>query len=108
MKQLLVFFHGGCLSLSTKIYIGFDLIDLTIGLAKVGVDPTPFFAIKEHDKNIIAWTKEKYNLTQDKRGFDIASINDKVVWFMAKVMSSKLLQKMQLNQCTAGVIVAAK
>ena len=77
--------------LSTKIYIDFDLIDLTIGLFKVGVDPTPFFAIKEHEKNIIAWTKEKYNLTQDKRGFDIASINDQGVIFAIDVLLRKLL-----------------
>ena len=36
----------------------------------------------------------------------MTSINDYTVWFTVKVLSSKLLQKMKSNQCTAGMIAA--
>ena len=52
--------------------------------------------------------KEKYGIARYKRGFEITSINDQVVQFMAKVMSIKLLQKKRMNQCTTRVIDVAK
>ena len=36
----------------------------------------PFFAREEQEKIIVAWIKKKYNVTRDKRGINIASIDD--------------------------------
>ena len=43
VKQLLVFFHGRCLWLDTKVSVDVDLIDRITMLPKAGVDPTKFF-----------------------------------------------------------------
>ena len=52
--------------------------------------------------------KDKYELTRDKRGFSIAFINATIFWFAAKVLSSKMLRKMQPNQCTTKIIVGVE
>ena len=49
VKQLLVYFHGRCLWLDRKISMDMELIASIIGLALVGVDPTPFFIRKDQD-----------------------------------------------------------
>ena len=43
--------------------------------------------------------KYKYDLTRDTKGFLIASINDNIVWFAAKVLASKLVWKIRPNEC---------
>ena len=60
-------------------YIDFfyvNLIYCITGLSKVGVDMEPFFTREEQEKIIVSWIKKKYNVTWDKRGINIASIND--------------------------------
>ena len=52
--------------------------------------------------------KYKYDLSRDTRGFLISSINDHIVRFAAKVLDTKLVQKMWLSQSTIGAITAAK
>ena len=85
---------GICLNISNKhpIHIKFlinaKLIASIIGLPKVGGDPTPFFTRKEKDNNLFTRMKGKYGLARDKRGFDIAYINDKDVQFVTKVYLS--------------------
>ena len=103
-----------CLTISNKhpIHIKFlvnaNTIASIIGLPKFGSDPTPFFTRKEKDNNLFTRMKGKDGLVRDKRGFDIAYINDKDVRFVTKVYLSKLLRKMQPNQCTRGVTNTAK
>ena len=48
--------------------------------------------------------KDKHDLTRDTRGYLITSINDHIIWFTAKVLATKLVRKMRLNQCTVGTI----
>ena len=67
------------------------------------MDLAHFFVGKEQDKNLATWMKEKYGLARDKRGFKLASINDKAIRFTARVMSIKFLQNMRPNQCTVRV-----
>ena len=69
---------------------------------------TPFFVGKDKEKNIVTQMKEKYNIPQDKYDFDITTINDQGVRFAAKVLLSKMLQKMRSNHCTTGIIVAVE
>ena len=90
-------FHGDCLWLDSQIFVDVNLIDSITRLSKVGVDMEPFFSREEQDKIIVAWIKKKYNFTLDKRGINIASINDQGIGFAAKVLLSKLLQNIQLN-----------
>ena len=52
--------------------------------------------------------KGKYDLVRDNKGFLIASINDHTTQFTAKVLDTKLLRKMQLVQCNAGVVALVK
>ena len=101
-------FHGRCLWLNRKISVGVELITLITGLSLERVDPTPSFFGKDQDTTLVNQINEKYDLTRDKRGFLISSINDTVVRFAAKVLSNKLLQKMRLNQCTIGTIATTK
>ena len=54
MKKLLVCFHGGCLWLDNHIFVDIDLIVSITELSKEGVDPVPFFAIKEQDTILVA------------------------------------------------------
>ena len=83
-KQLLFFFHGGCILLDTKVSIDVHLISNIMGFPKAGLDPQQFFIGKEQDKHFTTRMREKYSLTKDKRGFDTASINDKTVRFLVK------------------------
>ena len=76
VKQLLVCFHGGCLWLKRNILVDVELITSITGLPLAGVDPMPFFTRKDQDATLTNRMKEKYNLSRDKRGFSIASIND--------------------------------
>ena len=46
--------------------------------------------------------KYTYDFSRDTIGFLITSINDHTIWFAAKVLATKLLQKMQPNQCIVG------
>ena len=94
--------------MDNRISIDVDLIFSITRLPKAGVDLVPFFASKEHNPSLFTHTKEKYNLTQDKRGFSITSIRDTGVWFTSKVFSSKMLRKMQSNQCIVGTIIVVK
>ena len=73
---MLVSYHGDFLWLGTRIFFYVNLIYSITGLSKVGVDMEPFFAREEQEKIIVAWIKKKYNVTRDKRGINIASIND--------------------------------
>ena len=66
-------------------------ISLIIGMPPVGVNPMSFFAGKEKDSGLVGLMNEKYNLARTKRGFSITSINDIVVQFPKKVLSSTLL-----------------
>ena len=52
--------------------------------------------------------KEKYNIPQDKYDFDITTINDQGVRFIAKFLLSKMLCKMWPNMCITGTISAAE
>ena len=52
--------------------------------------------------------KEKYNIPQDKYDFDITTINDQGVIFVAKFLLSEMLCKMWPNKCIAGTISAAE
>ena len=90
--------------MDTKVLVNAELIATITRLPKVGGDLTPFFARKEQDNSIVTRIKDKHGFIRDKWGFNIASINDQVVWIAAKVLSSKLLRKILLNQCTAFVI----
>ena len=85
---------GGVCGWIPRFFFDVDLIATIKGFPKARVDPTPLFVGKEQDKILVAWMKEKYNLTLNNKGFDIASINDQGVIFAAKVLSSKLLWKM--------------
>ena len=106
---MLVCFHGGCLWLEQNILVDVELIALTTRLPIDGVNnPAPFFAGKDQDVTLTNRIKDKYELTKDKRGFFVASINDMVVRFANKVLFSKLLKKMRPNQCTTRTIVAAE
>ena len=57
---------------------------------------------------MIAMVKDKYDLAMAKRGFLISSINDYTIHFVAKVLSCKMLCKLQPNQCTMGAVVLAE
>ena len=61
MKQLLAFFHGGFLWLDRKISVDIELIASIIGLPLAVVDPAPFFAGKDQDKNLTNIMKQKYD-----------------------------------------------
>ena len=52
--------------------------------------------------------KYKYDLNKDTKGFFIASINDHTIWFAAKVLDSKLVQKMRPIQYIVGMIAMTK
>ena len=86
VKQLLVYFHGGCLWLDRRISVVVDLIIAIVGLPTAQVDPTSFFVRTEKDPGLADQMKEKYNLSTDKRGFFISSINDTIVQFIAKLL----------------------
>ena len=62
-----------------KVSVDINLIAQNIGFPKDGVDPTQFFAGKEKDRDLVTRMREKYNLSQNKRGFYIASVNYPVV-----------------------------
>ena len=79
------------------VSVDIDLISTITRFLIAAVDPTSIIAGKEQDPILDSRMREKYNLTRDKRGFSIGSINDTVVWFAAKVLSSKLLKKMRWN-----------
>ena len=51
--------------------------------------------------------KENFGMQISKRGFFIRTINNPTIHFAAKVLASKLLRKMCLDQCIAGAIVLA-
>ena len=59
----------------SALFFYVNLIYSIASLSKVGVDMEPFFARQEQEKIIVAWIKNKYNVTRDKRGINIASIN---------------------------------
>ena len=80
--------------MDTQISVDVDPVAAIIVLPKEGVDLEPFFACKDPDKSHVAQMKEKDNLTQDKRGFDIAFINDQGFKFASKLLSRKLIQNM--------------
>ena len=91
-----------------RISVDVNLIPSITGLPFVGVNPVRFFSRHEQDLVLITQMKEKYDLNRYKRGLFIASINDTAIWLAKKLLSSKLLKKMRLNQCTARTITAAE
>ena len=97
VKQLLVYFHGGCLWINKKISVDVDLKAWIVGLPLTGVDPTPFSTGKDQDTTLTNRMKEKYNLSRDKRGFSIASINGIFYRFTPKVLSRNMLRNMRPN-----------
>jgi len=64
----------------------------------------PFFTGKDKDTTLTNKMNAKFNLSRYKKGFSITSINETVVQFTAKVLSSKHLGKMRSNECIAGII----
>ena len=88
-----------------RISVDVDIISSITRLPLIGFYPSPFFSGKEQDLGLVNRMKEKYKMSRDKRGFSIASINDTIVQFAMKILSSKLLRKMGLNQCTIGTII---
>ena len=85
------------------IFVDVEPIAVIIGLPLAGMDPKPLLR-KDQEATIATQMKDKYDITRDKRGCMIASINDYIVLFAAKILDSKLLCMMHPNQCTAGVI----
>ena len=76
VNKPLVFFHGGFLWLDIHISVDVYLIATITGFPIVGIDPIPYIARKDQDKILVAQMKQNYIIMKDKRGFDIASIND--------------------------------
>ena len=97
LNQLFVFFHGGFILLDTKVSINVHFISSITGFPKAGVDPTKFFIGKEQDKHFTTRMKEKYSLTRDKRGFDVASINDKAIRLPVKELPINFFRMISLN-----------
>ena len=97
VKQLLVWFHRGFLWIDGFISVYVELISAILGLPKVGVNPTLLFTGNQQDSSLVGHMKEKYNLSRDKRGFYISSINDTSVRFTTRVISSKILINMWPN-----------
>ena len=53
---------------------------------------------------MIMMVKDTYELVMANRGFLISSINDTIIRFATKVLSCKMLCKLQLNQCMVGAV----
>ena len=79
--------------LTKNNYVGVDLIAVITRLPLASVDSMPFF--KKYQETLMTnKLKDYYYLNRDTSGFLIASINDHTVQFAAKVLATKLVQKM--------------
>ena len=70
-----------------------ELITTMIDLPLVGIDPAQSLR-KDQETVKIARVKDKYDLAMANRGFLISSINEYIIFFDAKVLSSKILHKL--------------
>ena len=59
---------------------------------------------KEKYRELDNMMKDKYNLAKNKRGYDVVSINNDRVCFIAKTLASKVLRKCHPNKVPATVI----
>ena len=103
VKQLLVSFHGGFLWINKKVSVDVELIAVVTGLPLPGIESASYFK-KYQDTMLETKMKDTYNFSRDTIGFLINSINDHTVQLTAKIWTTKLLKKMQSNQCIAGEI----
>ena len=53
LKQVLVYFHGGCLWLDNCIFVDVDLINSIIVFPKLVFEPVPFFAGMDQDISLV-------------------------------------------------------
>ena len=76
-----------------KISINTHIMLRITGLPSTGPDLTIYFLGKEKDEYLSNTMKDKYGLEKNTRSYDIASINDKSIGFITRVLSRKLLRK---------------
>ena len=105
VKKLLESFDVGYLWINEQIFVDVELIVVITVLPLPSIDPTPYLR-KYQDTVLKTKMKDKYDkFSRHNRGFLITSIKyDHVVRFIVKVLASKLLCNMRLNQCTTGVV----
>ena len=100
VKQLLVYFHRGCLWLDQPYPVDVELISAITGLPKSGEDPASCLC----QGMDITKMKTKYKLQRKGRGSSIPLIEDPSMQFTARILSCKLLHKMSPNECTIGAV----
>ena len=103
VKQLLLLFHDLLLWLGNPIPMTVELIASITVLPSSRIDPSPLFK-KDQEANIAMQMKEKFVVQRSKRGFVINTINDPTIIFDVKLLTSKLLRKVRLDQCTTREI----
>lgn len=114
VRQLLVFIHDGHLWMGNKIPIDQMFIWRIIILPYQGQNPTKEFVGKDQDRVVAENMKKKYGLVKGNKGYDINSINDQTVFYVAHILARNIMRKSRANefptlvvslatQCTYGV-----
>ena len=93
VRILLSCVHGGYLWLGNKVDLNVDLIHRITGLFKTGKDPKIHIIGKIKDSKLPPALVTKYKLQRGGRAYDIASLTDDTLRFIASLLAGRLLTK---------------
>jgi hypothetical protein len=105
VKLLFSCYHGGYLWLNRRIIVDPTLIHHITGLSMKGSDPQQFYPGKALDCSLAQCIKEAYDeVKKQKRGYKVASIQDRVVHLTWQLISGKLIRKNHPTQVTGFMV----
>lgn len=83
------------------------LIRKITGLPHQGKDPTEEFVGKNKEKETTQMMKEMFRLVNKSRGYNINSIYDQGVCFVAHILAGKIMRKCRANEVPTAVVSLA-
>ena len=84
-----------------------DLVSAIAGLPWQRINSAPYLH-KDGEKLDKNGMKTKYHLFHGRNGFLLSSINDSALRAAAKILCSKVLQKMSPTNCTSAIVELSK
>ena len=81
-----------------------DLIHRITGLSKTGQDPKTNITRKTKESKLSPALVAKYKLQRGGRAYDIASLTDNTLRFIASLLAGRMLTKVHPKEVTGSVI----
>ena len=90
--------------MGNQVDLNIDLIHCITGLSKIGKDPQTHISGKSKDSKLPANLVNKYKVQRGGRAYDLTTLADDTLRFIASLLAGRLLTKVHPKEVTGSVI----